>query len=689
MSTNEPSSVASLPVFEVTTTGITQDQANKLAGAFEFPLQKLFFKDGVAALIDPANYLAVPLVPVADPEIVAAQQAATTNHFPATAIEVRGIDYAALGRLVPLAEEEALRLTAAAMEVAGLTPAQATPVVGHSVFKTVSTKPNGAPASMTTNLDTHVNYRFALGHFPLVGPGAQVQVSFDAQGNVTRLLHSTRTLKEGPAVSIVSAELVRARLAKFLPGAATIDLRLVYWSPPLRPGVYSSSNWDPKVIIPWYAVTITKHPVDPTTKQPQPRTSRVHLVPATDDPRFVPSVTVTASAPQPSLVEAHAAATGGSAPYTFLWAGSNPEASSAREDSVSYVPLARNLNGVVPAQSFERTENVLVTVFDSNGVPVQAGHSLRVTARPAPVPGSSVTFGCESPNDPGPSPTDGSYAPERVAWLQAMGAAGQGGGSQKFCWLADDSWPGDYIEPNPAGSLEPTPWVNGDADHLNWGINTTNIMLYNGDGWPTGFAEMYPGATLAEYNSTGGGYLSTPGSGTTVQIGNQNFAVNYNGSWGAPHPNDNLQWLAMYACQILEDDSSNPSPWLRWGPAFNGLHSLLGFETTASDAGVGFMADFPADILGITVPLLGTVYPAQTIVQGWLNSALANQMGTPAAMGPIFNVDILGITFGICDYGDFYWGKGTGVGPTIPQSQINGWWYIQGTDALQEFPCHS
>jgi Family of unknown function (DUF6345) len=136
-----------------------------------------------------------------------------------------------------------------------------------------------------------------------------------------------------------------------------------------------------------------------------------------------------------------------------------------------------------------------------------------------------------------------------------------------------------------------------------------------------------------------------------------------------------------YACQILEDDDSNPAPWDRWGPAFNGLHSLLGFETEASDAGIGFMTDFPASILGyVSVTFFTTVYlpvPPTTIVQGWLNAAISNNMGTPAAMGPI-NGDI-------CDYWDYYWGKGP-VGPTIPQSQITGWWYIQGTGPIQDFP---
>jgi Family of unknown function (DUF6345) len=206
-------------------------------------------------------------------------------------------------------------------------------------------------------------------------------------------------------------------------------------------------------------------------------------------------------------------------------------------------------------------------------------------------------------------------------------------------------------------------------------------MLYNGDGSPWGFSEMYPGATPADYNTGGGGGLSTPGSGD-VQIGGQSYTVAYNGGWGAPHEGDSLQWLAMYACQILNDDGHNPPPWQRWGPAFNGLHSMLGFASDASDAGVGFMSDFPAAILGLDFII---DIPPQTIVQGWLNSAMGNNMGTPAAMGPVVTREADGQTIVFCDYGDYYWGKGA-VGLTIPQSLINGWWYIQGTDAVQDFP---
>jgi Family of unknown function (DUF6345) len=191
---------------------------------------------------------------------------------------------------------------------------------------------------------------------------------------------------------------------------------------------------------------------------------------------------------------------------------------------------------------------------------------------------------------------------------------------------------------------------------------------------------MYPGATPADYNTPQGGWVLAPTESITVQIGSQYYDVAYAGSWGAPYPNDQLQWLPMYACNLLENDAQAPSPWLRWGPAFNGLHSLLAFDTEALDSH-SFVSDFPLGFLGF--PFLGL--EPQTIVQAWLNAANATDIGTPAAMGPIVNIDVRGITLGICDYADYYWGKGP-VGPTLSQQLVNGWWYIKGTDAVPSFP---
>jgi Family of unknown function (DUF6345) len=653
-----------LPVYRVVTTGIQELQAQQLAEALRIPAAELLWRDGEASFVDRDKYLAVPSVAIEDPEIVARFTKATTNHHPEIPIAVSGIDYAALDRHVPFADDAALRSAADALDRAGLTPSSGRPMVGHTVFTTVAIDASGAEQEQRqVLLDTQVSYRFTVDGYPLVGPGAQIQMSFGAEGSVTRLVHATRTLEPGPSVAIIDADTMRHRLACSLPDDAEVDVRLVYFAPSLRNALNGAPYWRPSEIIPWYEVTVTRTVIQPGRRTGQPLTSRVRLIPATDDTRYVPSVTVQANSIDGSRVEARAAAAGGTAPYSFLWAGSNPGTFAERGAAVSYEPLTRDLREVIPAQSLARIEHVSVTVVDANGVSSQALTSLPVTARPAPDTHNSVTYGCESPNDPG------AWTGDRVAWQSAMSTFG--GGSERFCWLADSSWPGDYIEPTPPGTLDPLPWIDGDADYRNWGINTANIVFYIGDSNPEVFAEMYPGATPADYNTSAGGSVWAPTNSTTVQIGSQGYDVPYAGAWGAPHPNDQLQWLPMYACNLLENDANAPSPWLRWGPAFNGLHSVLAFHTEAQDSNP-FVSDFAVGFLGFP-PFLAP----QTIVQAWLNAANATDIGTPAAMGPIFNLDVGGFTLGICDYADYYWGKGT-VGPTLPQELINGWWYIKG-----------
>ena len=58
------------------------------------------------------------------------------------------------------------------------------------------------------------------------------------------------------------------------------------------------------------------------------------------------------------------------------------------------------------------------------------------------------------------------------------------------------------------------------------------------------------------------------------------------------------------------------------------------------------MSDFVLGFLGFETLVI--TFEPQTIVQSWLSAANATDIGTAAAMGPIVNLDVLGITLGIC-----------------------------------------
>jgi hypothetical protein len=309
-----------LPVYRVATTGILETEAHQLAEALKIPAKGLRWLDGEASFVDRDKYLAVPSALIKDPDIVARFTGATTNHHPDIPIAVSGIDYAALDRHVPFADGLALGSAAAALESAGLTPASARPIVGHTVFTTVAIGADGAEQEQRrTLLDTHVSYRFVVDGYPLVGPGAQIQISYAAKGEVTRLIHATRVLESGPSVAIIDADAIRQRIASSVTDDVVVDVRLVYLAPSLRNALNGASYWRPSDIIPWYAVTVTRTVKHPDRGIEHPLTSRVRLIPATDDTRFVPSVTVAAAAIDGSGVRARATVSGGTAPYSFLW----------------------------------------------------------------------------------------------------------------------------------------------------------------------------------------------------------------------------------------------------------------------------------------------------------------------------------------------------------------------------------
>lgn len=379
----------------------------------------------------------------------------------------------------------------------------------------------------------------------------------------------------------------------------------------------------------------------------------------------------------------HVSVTGGRPPYIYVWGGSNPNASHDTGDMTIYRPVTRLTEELVQMYGFslQRNEVVTVTVIDANGIAVSAEVTVPVVLvtnnakNHKKVPGPS--YGCESPADPG------EWTSDRVGWQKGMGVPGSGAGVQRYCWEGDSAWPGDFIEPAKPGTLVSMPWIYGDADYSNWGVNTADIVLNNDDGSADGYTEMQPSAPLADYPTSD---LWAPFYYPTYTVDdNQNgfgspatFNVNYDGSWGPEGPNDTLNWLLQDCCDTLDTaDSGGLNVAQRWGPAFNGLHIMTGFDSAGTPDGTGdFEYDFAANILG-----LGGATP-ETIVQSWFDAAEATDFGTAAAMGPLLETG--GLEVG-SDSADFYWHKGT-VGPTIvpsdyPASEI-GWWYIYGSTSV-------
>ena len=368
---------------------------------------------------------------------------ATRNKYESTPIGMRAIDATALSKWPILDAKSALDQASRGLDASGLLPQFGTPVTGHTVLTLYSRDGSGNWASKSQELDTQVSYTFSEpGGHPLVGPGARVQVTYDGTGHVSQLHYAARQLTPGASVQILSEDDARARIARLMPANSQVTSRLVYWSPPLQSWLGRPGDWNPTTIIPWYAFYGTTRLTNPATGQVSVVRTKVRMIPATDDARFVPAVQLTASA-QGSQVSARVSVSGGTPPYTYVWAGSDPAASLNTGDSITYTPQFRVAEALARDDRFrlDRNERVTVTVIDANGVVVNASNLIPVHATPVYPRDHGITgpsYGCESPADPG------EWTICRVGWQTGMGTSGAGGGVQSYCWMGDDAWPGGW-----------------------------------------------------------------------------------------------------------------------------------------------------------------------------------------------------------------------------------------------------
>lgn len=127
---------------------------------------------------------------------------------------------------------------------------------------------------------------------------------------------------------------------------------------------------------------------------------------------------------------------------------------------------------------------------------------------------------------------------------QAEGFYNKLSGTRAFNWGDDLAWDQDFEEHGVGSPAY--------GDDVIW-ADAVDIVFFSGHGSPTG--PMF-GVTAHD-----------DGEAKHTEI-----------SWG----NKNLEWIAFDACEVLRDVPGN-SVFSRWGPAFKGVHYILGFHTTCND----------------------------------------------------------------------------------------------------------
>lgn len=689
-------SLPSLPVYSVVRAGALPDQAASLANRLNIPVGAFVLTNGEMRFLDPGSFIAAPVLPVTDPVVKSNLLADTINKVPGIPIRFEQLDFAALNHLTVPGSNTAVASFSTALDAAGLLPQSATPIVTHTMLTAFYTNESGALLSASNYLDTQVSYQLSLQRVPLVGPGAQVQVAFGATGKVSRLQYATRQLALGPSVTLVDPVVASNRAATLfgLPNPQ-VTVQLVYYAPPLS--LTTVSN-----IIPWYLCGGTATVTNPGWTQPFTFNLMRMLIPATDDPNFVPAIQlVVGPTGSGTQVVARASVSGGAPPYAYVWSGSGlqvdtntgpgitytpmipvapAQLSFAREppgalslswvdssglyqlesntnlDPLSWAPVANAVtrsNSIgsltlstgsqsqffrlhLATQSVPVTETVGLGVADRNGVFGRTRQSLGIGAMPLSPPvqfnGPLIGWGTESPYSKNLEDWD------TASWRQAMG------GNPIFG--AERFYRGEFT----AARTDFLDLPAGDDDLLG---DSADISFYLGHGNPDQIS----------FTSI----PSEPGTPTSLLSDSE-----VHSAWG----NRNLEWLALLSCDVLDQWSPNTASYAfqRWGPAFDGLHLMLGFSSEAwshSMTGIGGDSFDTVFVNGMA----GKNPWVTTIQQAWFHAALttgplfqSGGAGNPAVLAPI-------AAGGVWDFNDDWWGVGP-VGPRIRAWNIRGYFYL-------------
>lgn len=591
-----------LPVLKVLTSGISEDQAAKLAEALGISPNQLLLDDGAAVFIDPANLQKVPTVPVVD-DVLIRELIKESEVEPGGELEFEALDLPAVQKIQAVPGPQALEKILIGLNRAGIVLGDSVPDTSHTTFELVDLR--GQLLLPAVLLDTQINFQTFFNGIPMIGPGAQANASLDPQGNATQLRLATRAFEPADEIDIMTPDqgAVRAFTAtggRFIPEG---DMKLVYYAPPL-------SEKNVQALIPHFDMGgILYGP------EGQQSNKLRKLIPATSDPRFVPQVILTATA-KGNLVQAQADVSGGAKPYRFQWISSSADLSEIPDDqsAVEYNAFPREQTG---------PETISVQITDDNGVLVEATETVQ------------ILFLSTAPESGGVSILAGGvrdFGVERA--VSDLGAANQGGFVNRFLadgvvkrfnWTGAGAWENDFKQP-PAGA--DTTWVDN-----------ADIVFYIGHGYGGGFT--------FESNIDDGTLTYTDAAG----------------AWG----NNDLEWLCLLSCQVLRDTYDSKKWWTRWGPSFDGLHLLTGFQTNAYDW-AHFGGRFADYTLGRQILFNKITLPIRC---AWFQAKKEEQPSSveSVVMGVVGPGNVLG------GYNDYFWGKGP-VSPDLRGSNIRAYWRI-------------
>ena len=335
------------------------------------------------------------------------------------------------------------------------------------------------------------------------------------------------------------------------------------------------------------------------------------LVPATNDRRLVPSIDLAVES-KGDFVHAEVFVDGGLAPYRFKWHSSSADLSEVPEDQsvVEYRAFSRDQ---------ESPETLKVTVTDDNGVSVSAVEVIQIVGLGAP----------DESGQSGAQASGRNFGVERaVSDLGAVNQSGfvnrflSDGVEKKFNWTGASAWERDF-KPNTDNSY----------------VDNVDIAFYIGHGYGGGFT--------FESNADDGYLTYTDAAG----------------GWG----DRDLEFLTLLSCQVLKDTYDSKKWYTRWGPAFDGLHLLCGFQTNAYDW-PQFGRRFADYTLGRQFFFTKVTLPVR---HAWFQAKKEEQ---PSSVESVV-MGVVGPGGCISGYNDYFWGKGP-VSPDIRGSNIQAYWRV-------------